>query len=308
LRFDSILCPIKFPQDMKIIDGKAVSEEFKNSMKQDVLEYKQKFERVPHLAAILVGDNPASKAYVSNKVKSCDQVGFKSSVITLPEDISEDDLISEIEKLNVDKDIDGFIVQLPLPKHINEVRVTLAIDHKKDVDGFHPINFGRMAQGLPCYLPATPYGITMLLDRYNIETAGKHVVVVGRSNIVGTPISILLSRKSKIGDATVTLTHSKTKNLHYIVQQADIVIAAIGIPGFVTADMIKDGAVVIDVGINRVEDDQQTSGSKLVGDVDYDRVSKKCSFITPVPGGVGPMTVMGLIMNTFKAAQKTIYS
>ena len=308
MRFDSILCPIKFPQDMKIIDGKAVSEEFKNSMKQDVLEYKQKFERVPHLAAILVGDNPASKAYVSNKVKSCDQVGFKSSVITLPEDISEDDLISEIEKLNVDKDIDGFIVQLPLPKHINEVRVTLAIDHKKDVDGFHPINFGRMAQGLPCYLPATPYGITMLLDRYNIETAGKHVVVVGRSNIVGTPISILLSRKSKIGDATVTLTHSKTKNLHYIVQQADIVIAAIGIPGFVTADMIKDGAVVIDVGINRVEDDQQTSGSKLVGDVDYDRVSKKCSFITPVPGGVGPMTVMGLIMNTFKAAQKTIYS
>jgi methylenetetrahydrofolate dehydrogenase (NADP+)/methenyltetrahydrofolate cyclohydrolase len=293
---------------MKIIDGKAVSEEFKNSMKQDVLEYKQKFERVPHLAAILVGDNPASKAYVSNKVKSCDQVGFKSSVITLSEDISEDDLITEIEKLNDDNDIDGFIVQLPLPKHINEVRVTLAIDHKKDVDGFHPINFGRMAQGLPCYLPATPYGITMLLDRYNIETAGKHVVVVGRSNIVGTPISILLSRKSKIGDATVTLTHSKTKNLHYIVQQADIVIAAIGIPGFVTADMIKDGAVVIDVGINRVEDDQQTSGSKLVGDVDYDRVSKKCSFITPVPGGVGPMTVMGLIMNTFKAAQKTIYS
>ncbi len=293
---------------MKIIDGKAVSEELKNSMKQDVLEYKQKFERVPHLAAILVGDNPASKAYVSNKVKSCDQVGFKSSVITLPEDISEDDLISEIEKLNADKDIDGFIVQLPLPKHISEVRVTLAIDHKKDVDGFHPINFGRMAQGLPCYLPATPYGITMLLDRYNIETAGKHVVVVGRSNIVGTPISILLSRKSKIGDATVTLTHSKTKNLHYIVQQADIVIAAIGIPGFVTADMIKDGAVVIDVGINRVEDDQLTSGSKLVGDVDYEGVSKKSSFITPVPGGVGPMTVMGLIMNTFKAAQKTIYS
>jgi methylenetetrahydrofolate dehydrogenase (NADP+)/methenyltetrahydrofolate cyclohydrolase len=293
---------------MKIIDGKAVSEELKNSMKQDVLEYKQKFERVPHLAAILVGDNPASKAYVSNKVKSCDQVGFKSSVITLPEDISEDDLISEIEKLNVDKDIDGFIVQLPLPKHISEVRVILAIDHKKDVDGFHPINFGRMAQGLPCYLPATPYGITMLLDRYNIETAGKHVVVVGRSNIVGTPISILLSRKSKIGDATVTLTHSKTKNLHYIVQQADIVIAAIGIPGFVTADMIKDGAVVIDVGINRVEDDQLTSGSKLVGDVDYEGVSKKSSFITPVPGGVGPMTVMGLMMNTFKAAQKTIYS
>jgi len=293
---------------MKIIDGKAVSEELKNSMKQDVLEYKEKFERVPHLAAILVGDNPASKAYVSNKVKSCDQVGFKSSVITLSEDISEDDLITEIEKLNDDNDIDGFIVQLPLPKHINEVRVTLAIDHKKDVDGFHPINFGRMAQGLPCYLPATPYGITMLLDRYNIETAGKHVVVVGRSNIVGTPISILLSRKSKIGDATVTLTHSKTKNLHYIVQQADIVIAAIGIPGFVTADMIKDGAVVIDVGINRVEDDKQTSGSKLVGDVDYDMVSKKCSFITPVPGGVGPMTVMGLIMNTFKAAQKMIYS
>jgi len=293
---------------MKIIDGKAVAEELKNSLKQEVLEYKKLSGRVPHLVAVLVGNNPASKAYVSNKVKSCDYVGFKSTVIQLLEDISENELLHEIEKLNKDVDVDGFIVQLPLPKHIDEVKVTLAIDHKKDVDGFHPINFGRMAQGLPCYLPATPYGITMLLDRYNIETAGKHVVVVGRSNIVGTPISILLSRKSKVGDATVTLTHSKTKNLHYVISQADIVIAAIGIPGFVTADMVKDGAVVIDVGINRVEDDQLTSGSKLVGDVDYDRVSKKCSFITPVPGGVGPMTVMGLIMNTFKAAQKTIYS
>lgn len=293
---------------MRIIDGKAVAEELKNSLKQDVLEYKKLSGRVPHLAAVLVGNNPASKAYVSNKVKSCDHVGFKSTVIHLSEDVSENELLLEIEKLNNDVDIDGFIVQLPLPQHIDEVKVTLAIDHKKDVDGFHPINFGRMAQGLPCYLPATPYGITLLLDRYNVETAGKHVVVVGRSNIVGTPISILLSRKSKMGDATVTLTHSKTKNLHYIISQADIVIAAIGIPGFITADMIKDGAVVIDVGINRVEDDQLASGSKLVGDVDYERVSKKCSIITPVPGGVGPMTVMGLIMNTFKAAQKTIYS
>jgi methylenetetrahydrofolate dehydrogenase (NADP+) / methenyltetrahydrofolate cyclohydrolase len=293
---------------MKIIDGKAVAEELKNSLKQEVLDYQKKTGRVPHLAAILVGNNPASKTYVSNKVKSCDYVGFKSSVVLLPEDISESELLHEIDKLNKDSEIDGFIVQLPLPKHIDEVKVTLAIDHKKDVDGFHPINFGRMAQGLPCYLPATPYGITLLLDRYNIETAGKHVVVVGRSNIVGTPISILLSRKSKLGDATVTLTHSRTKNLPSIVSQADIVIAAIGIPGFVTADMIKDGAVVIDVGINRVEDDQLTSGSKLVGDVDYENVSKKCSFITPVPGGVGPMTVMGLIMNTFKAAQKSIYS
>lgn len=292
---------------MKIIDGKAVAEELKNSMKQDVLEYRKQTGRVPHLAAILVGNNPASKAYVGNKVKSCDQVGFRSTLIKLEESVSEQDLLAEIDKLNHDPDVDGFIVQLPLPKHINEVNVTLAIDPKKDVDGFHPVNFGRMAQGLPSYLPATPYGITLLLERYNIETAGKHVVVVGRSNIVGTPISILLSRKTKLGDATVTLAHSRTKNLPKIVSEGDIVIAAIGIPGFITADMIKQGAVVVDVGINRVEDDAVQSGSRLVGDVDFELAKEKASYITPVPGGVGPMTVMGLMMNTFKSAQKEVY-
>ena len=276
-------------------------------MKQDVLEFKKKSGRVPHLAAILVGNNPASKAYVGNKVKSCEQVGFKSTLIKLDEDVAEDILLQEIQKLNEDPDIDGFIVQLPLPKHIDEVKVTLSIDFKKDVDGFHPVNFGRMAQGLPCYLPATPYGITLLLDRYNIETAGKHVVVVGRSNIVGTPMSILLSRKSKVGDATVTLTHSRTKNLQRILLQADIIIAAIGIPGFIKEDMVRQGAVVIDVGINRVEDERLEKGSRLVGDVDFEFVKEKCSFITPVPGGVGPMTVMGLMMNTFKSATKEIY-
>jgi len=292
---------------MKLIDGKAVAEELKNSLKQDVLEYKKASGRVPHLAAILVGNNPASKAYVGNKVKSCEQVGFNSTLVKLDEDVSEEKLLLEIQKLNEDPDIDGFIVQLPLPKHIDEVKVTLSIDYKKDVDGFHPVNFGRMAQGLPCYLPATPYGITLLLDRYNIETAGKHVVVVGRSNIVGTPMSILLSRKSKVGDATVTLAHSRTKNLQTILLQADIIVAAIGIPCFIKENMVREGAVVIDVGINRVEDESTEKGSRLVGDVDFSAVKEKCSYITPVPGGVGPMTVMGLMMNTYKSATKAIY-
>ena len=305
-----MICPILWSEiypNMKLIDGKAVSEEIKNALKQDVIEYKSKTGRVPHLAAILVGDNPASKAYVGNKVKSCDQVGFRSTLIKLPKEVTEAEVLHQIELLNNDPDIDGFIVQLPLPKHIDEVKVTLAIDFRKDVDGFHPVNFGRMAQGLPCFLPATPYGITILLDRYNIETAGKHVVVVGRSNIVGTPISILLSRKSKIGDATVTLTHSKTKNLQEILLQADIIIAAIGIPGFIKEEMVRQDAVIIDVGINRVENDAVASGSSLVGDVDFDKVKSRASYITPVPGGVGPMTVVGLMLNTFKSATKEIY-
>lgn len=293
---------------MRIIDGKAVAEEIKNNLKHEVHDYTKKYKRQPHLAAILVGDLAPSRAYVNNKIKSCEQVGFKSSLIHLPEDVREVDLLEEIKRLNEDEDVDGFIVQLPLPHHIDEVKVMLYIDHKKDVDGFHPINFGRMAQGLPCYLPATPYGITLLLERYNIETAGKHVVVVGRSNIVGTPISILLSRKSSVGDATVTLTHSKTKNINSLLLQADIVIAAIGIPHFIQEADVKKGAVVIDVGINRIEDETVTSGSKLVGDVDFDHIKDKCLAITPVPGGVGPMTVVALMLNTFKAAKKEIYS
>lgn len=292
---------------MRLIDGKAVADEIKSQLKQEVLEYRKSRNRVPHLAAILVGSNPASKAYVGNKVKSCDEVGFNSTLVSLSEDISQEELLIEIDKLNKDKDIDGFIVQLPLPKHIDETTVTLAIDHTKDVDGFHPINVGRMNQGLPCYLPATPYGIVKLLDRYNIETAGKHVVVIGRSNIVGTPISIMLSRKGNPGDATVTLTHSRTKELASYVKQADIVIAAIGIPNFVKADMIKKGSVIIDVGINRVEDETSPKGSRLVGDVDFESVHELVSHITPVPGGVGPMTVMGLMLNTLKAAKGEVY-
>ncbi len=292
---------------MKFIDGKAVAEEIKSTIKIELYDFNKQHQRTPTLAAILVGDNPASKAYVNNKVKTCKEIGFNSLLIKLPADITEADLLAEVDKLNKNNEVDGFIVQLPLPKHIDEIKVILAIDPKKDVDGFHPINFGRMAQGLPCYLPATPYGITILLDRYNIETAGKHVVVVGRSNIVGTPISILLSRKSKIGDSTVTLAHSRTKNLKEITLQADILVAAIGIPNFITEDMVKESAVVVDVGINRIEDPNNTDKSKLVGDVDFENVKGKCSFITPVPGGVGPMTVMGLIMNTLKAAKKEIY-
>jgi methylenetetrahydrofolate dehydrogenase (NADP+) / methenyltetrahydrofolate cyclohydrolase len=290
---------------MKLMDGRAVAEEIKNDLKNQVLAYKASSGRVPHLAAILVGDNPASQAYVGNKVKSCAEVGFKSTLKRFDATISEADLLHEISVLNQDPDIDGFIVQLPLPAHIDDVKVTLAIDHRKDVDGFHPTNFGRMAQGLPCYLPATPFGIVHLLDRYNIDTSGKHVVIVGRSNIVGTPLSIMLSRKGKNGDATVTLTHSRTKLLSTFVKQADIIVAAIGIPNFVTEGMVKKGAVVIDVGINRVEDSD--GKNILVGDVDFEAVKNVAGHISPVPGGVGPMTVMGLMMNTMLAATKSIY-
>lgn len=292
---------------MNIIDGKELSKSIKDEIKLSVAELKKEGKNIPHLAAILIGNNPASEAYVRNKVRSCDYVGFESTLIRKDDSISEDELLDIVKELNESKDVDGFIVQLPLPAHIDEVKVTLAIDPKKDVDGFHPVNFGRMAQGLPCYLPATPFGIIQMLERYEIETSGKHCVVVGRSNIVGTPMSILMSRKASVGNATVTLTHSRTKDLTTELRRADIIIAAIGIPEFISGDQVKEGVVVIDVGINRVEDESRKSGYRLVGDVEWDTVSPKASFITPVPGGVGPMTVTSLLMNTMKAAAREIY-
>ncbi len=292
---------------MTIIDGKKLSETIKSEVAQEVNAIKAKGGKIPHLAAVLVGDDPASQVYVRNKVKSCEDVGFKSTLLRKDANTTEAELLEVVASLNNDPDVDGFIVQLPLPKHIHEDNITLAIDPKKDVDGFHPVNFGRMALGLPSYLPATPFGIVTMLERYNVETAGKNAVVIGRSNIVGMPMAILLSRKGKVGDCTVTLVHSRTKNMADIVREADIIVAAIGKPEFVTADMVKDGAVVIDVGINRIDDPTHPKGSRLVGDVAYAEVAPKCSFITPVPGGVGPMTVMSLIMNTLKASRKEIY-
>lgn len=284
-----------------ILDGKLLSENIKSELAADVAQIIQRGGRPPHLAAVLVGDNPASQAYVNSKIKSCGQVGFQSTLIRKEADLSESALLEIVAQLNQDPTIDGFIVQLPLPKHINEEKITLAIAPEKDVDGFHPVNFGRMAQGMPAFLPATPLGILEMLRRYNIETAGKHCVVLGRSNIVGTPMSILLSRKGYPGDCTVTLTHSRTRDLPAEVRRADIIVAAIGIPQFVKGDWVKEGAVVIDVGINRIPDSSKQSGFRLVGDVDFDEVSTKASHITPVPGGVGLMTVTALMMNTLKA-------
>ena len=292
---------------MILLDGNKLSEVIKAEISKEVQALKIQGERTPHLAAVLIGDNPASQAYVRNKVKSCKEVGFFSTLIKREVTISEDALLQIVHELNHNDSINGFIVQLPLPKHIDENKITLAIDPQKDVDGFHPTNFGRMAQGLPSYLPATPYGILQMLERYHIQTAGKHAVVVGRSNIVGTPISILLSRKSKIGDCTVTLTHSRTQDIAAELRRADIIVAAIGQPNFVTADMVKPGAVVIDVGINRIEDKNTSKGYRLVGDVNFEEVAPKCSYITPVPGGVGPMTVTSLLMNTLKASKNEIY-
>ncbi len=292
---------------MTLIDGKALSATIKEEIAAEVEKIKASGNKVPHLAAVLVGEDPASAVYVRNKVRSCEKVGFKSTLLKRPADITEEEVLELVHKLNDDDDIDGFIVQLPLPKHINEERITLAIDPRKDVDGFHPVNVGRMALGLPCYLPATPFGILTMLERYGIETSGKHAVVIGRSNIVGTPMSILLSRKSKTGNCTVTLTHSRTKDLPAFAREADIIIAAIGIPEFVKGDMVKEGAVVIDVGINRVEAPDRPRGYKLVGDVAFDEVAPKCSFITPVPGGVGPMTVTSLLLNTLKANRNEVY-
>jgi len=288
---------------VQLLDGKALSIEIKAEIAKEVDLIKAAGKNIPHLAAVLVGENPASESYVRNKVKSCEQVGFESTLIRKDESISEEELLDIVKDLNENQDVDGFIVQLPLPRHIDPNKIILAIDPNKDVDGFHPYNFGKMAQGLDGYLPATPNGIMLMLERYNVETSGKHVVVLGRSNIVGTPISILLSRKASPGNATVTLTHSRTKNIEEIIKSADIIIAAIGISNFVKADMIKDGAVIIDVGINRVEAPERKSGYRLVGDVDFDDVSSKCSFITPVPGGVGPMTVTSLLLNTLRASK-----
>jgi methylenetetrahydrofolate dehydrogenase (NADP+)/methenyltetrahydrofolate cyclohydrolase len=292
---------------MQLIDGKIISEQVKAEIAKEVEEIKRKGGKIPHLAAILVGNDGASETYVAHKVKDCEQVGFKSTLVRLDTSTSEETLINEIKKINADKDIDGLIVQLPLPKHISENKIIELINPAKDVDGFHPINIGRMVIGLPAYVSATPAGIIELLKRYKIQTAGKTCVVIGRSNIVGKPISNLLIQKGDVGDATVTICHSRTKNLKEICSKADIVIAALGSAEFVTADMIKEGAVVIDVGITRVESKTSKSGFKLIGDVKFDEVAPKCSYITPVPGGVGPMTRVSLLQNTLLSAKKMIY-
>jgi methylenetetrahydrofolate dehydrogenase (NADP+) / methenyltetrahydrofolate cyclohydrolase len=292
---------------MKLIDGKLISAQVKEEIALEVQNLKEEGHRAPNLAVIMVGEDGASATYVSSKVKSCQQVGFESTDIHFQQNVSEAELLNKISELNEDDKIDGFIVQLPLPDHISEEKVIESIDHRKDVDGFHPINVGRMSLGLPAFVSATPAGVVELLDRYQIETEGKHVVVLGRSNIVGTPVSILLSRKARPGNATVTLCHSRTKDLPSVCSQADILIVAIGQQKFVTENFVKEGAVVIDVGIHRIKSNKTKSGWKLVGDVDFDAVAPRCSFITPVPGGVGPMTIVSLLKNTLLASQKKIY-
>ncbi|MFC2349848.1 bifunctional methylenetetrahydrofolate dehydrogenase/methenyltetrahydrofolate cyclohydrolase FolD [Capnocytophaga granulosa] len=288
---------------MELLDGKKTAALVQEAIAEEVRQIVAKGHRPPHLVAILVGNNGASMTYVNNKVTACERVGFASSVVNLPEDISQEALLEEIEKLNKDKSIDGFIVQLPLPKHINEQEVLLTVNPDKDADGFHPTNFGRMALGLDAFIPATPYGILELLTQYKIPTDGKHVVVIGRSDIVGRPISILLSQKP--WNATVTLTHSRTQNLSKLTQEADIIIAALGIPNFLKAEMVKEGAVIIDVGITRVADTSAKKGFRIVGDVDFEQVKQKASYITPVPGGVGPMTIAMLMKNTLNAYKRT---
>lgn len=285
-----------------ILDGKKVASDIRKEIAAEVEKLKTSGRKIPHLAAILVGNNGSSETYVANKVKDCEEVGFKSSVIRFGSDITEKELLGKISELNGDSDVDGFIIQLPLPKHISENKVIEAIDPAKDADGFHPVNIGKMVIGLPGYLPATPYGIVELIKRYDIETSGKNCVVIGRSNIVGRPVSILLSQKGM--DATVTVVHSRTKNIRDIVMQADIIIAALGSPAFVTGDMVRDGAVVIDVGATRIATTDTRSGFKLVGDVDFESVASRCSYITPVPGGVGPMTRVSLLRNTLLSVLK----
>lgn len=291
---------------MKLIDGKAVAAQIKMEIAEEVKQIIAAGGKRPHLAAILVGHDGGSETYVANKVKTCDETGFQSTLIRYEDDVAEETLLNKVKELNGNPDIDGFIVQLPLPKHISEQRVIQTIDYRKDVDGFHPVNMGRMAIGLPCFVSATPAGIVELLKRYGIETSGKHCVVLGRSNIVGKPVASLLMQKSVPGNCTVTVCHSHTKDIRKYCLNADIIIAALGAPGFLKAEMVKDGAVVIDVGTTRIPSTETKSGFKLKGDVEFDTVAPKCSFITPVPGGVGPMTIISLMRNTLLAAKKVV--
>lgn len=286
---------------MKILDGKQTSNDIKDELAEKVRQLKQEGKRPPHLAAVLVGNDGASLTYVGSKVRSCEKIGFDSTLIRLEETISEDELLDQIDKLNNDETLDGFIVQLPLPKHIDEEKVLMAVDPKKDVDGFHPANFGKMALDMEAFIPATPFGIMELLSRYKLDISGKHAVVIGRSHIVGRPMSILLSQKGNPGNATVTLTHSRTQNLAEITRSADVVVSALGVPNFLKANMVKDGAIIIDVGITRVPDENHPKGYVITGDVDYEAVKEKSSYITPVPGGVGPMTIAMLLQNTYLA-------
>ena len=292
---------------MELIDGKAIAAQIKQEIAAEVEQIKAAGGKTPHLAAILVGHDGGSETYVASKVKTCEEVGFKSSLIRYEDSVSEEELLKKVVELNNDPDVDGFIVQLPLPKHISEQKVIETIDYRKDVDGFHPINVGRMSIGLPCFVSATPAGILELLKRYDIETSGKHCVVLGRSNIVGKPMASLMMQKANPGDCTVTVCHSRTKNIKEYCLQADIIIAALGSPEFLTAEMVREGAVVIDVGTTRVPSDKTKSGFKLTGDVKFDEVAPKCSYITPVPGGVGPMTIISLMRNTLLAGKKAVY-
>lgn len=292
---------------MQLLDGKFVSEKLKQEITSEAAAFLAESGRQPHLVAILVGHDGGSETYVTSKMKNCEKVGFKSTLVRYPDTVSQDELVAKIRELNTDPFVDGLIVQLPLPAHIDPETITAAIDHRKDVDGFHPVNLGRMMRNQPCFIPATPYGILLLLEEYKIQTSGLHCVVVGRSNIVGSPMSILMARNTNPGNCTVTLTHSRTRNLPDVVRSADIIIAAIGKKNFITADMVKDGAIVIDVGINREVSDQTKSGYKLYGDVDFEQVAPKASWITPVPGGVGLMTIVGLLKNTLASARREVY-
>lgn len=292
---------------MNILDGKQVSLAYKKQIKQETIDFVASTGRKPHLAAILVGHDGGSETYVASKMRNCEEVGFASSTFRYEDDVTEAELLAKISELNGNDTVDGLIVQLPLPAHIDPEKVTEAIDYRKDVDGFHPVNLGRMMRNLPCFIPATPYGMLMILSHYGIETAGKHAVVVGRSNIVGSPMSILLARNANPGNCTVTLTHSRTSNLKEEVLRADIVVAAIGKKNFITADMVKEGAIILDVGINREHSESSKTGFKLYGDVDFEAVSRKASWITPVPGGVGLMTIVGLLKNTLDAAKGIVY-